>query len=574
MRVEPKHENTEIIREAAIDASVVKNKEKGLRLPLMTQGSIPELPPFRQLTLIGANGSGKTRFMDSMIETCRSSAYVLSALEAFYPQRKHSSLPSSIDAIYSEYLSRIPYLRDDLLSEFDKLMFLLFNDECAALLEQKSSGQYGEHTDNSTPTRLDKLIALWQQIFPENQILRQAGRLMFFTAAGKDSVSALRLSRGERAALYYIAGVLYAPQRADIFIDSPTLFLHPAILNAFWNSVEQLRPDCRFIYNTYDVDFVNTRTEGVCIWVRSYDATHHTWDYRILNPGQLSDDLMLALVGTRKPILFIEGDAIHSLDARLYTLIFADYTVRPLASCNKVIEATRAFGDLEALHHLRGRGIVDRDRRTEREVEYLRGKNILVPEVAEIENLFLLESVIKIMAEIRGRNPENVFKRVQQNIQAQWEERLQEQALMHVRHRVKRLAECRIDGRFNNLAELQRHIRQLPQILNADGQYQQIEQEFRQMAKQHDYAGILKVFNHKPMLKTCGVAQMLGYRDTNAYITGILTALRTTSPIAVRLRDAFRQAFLVEQMQREGRPQNSKKKKKHNSNEDIEDNIR
>ena len=48
----------------------------------------------------------------------------------------------------------------------------------------------------------------------------------------------------------------------------------------------------------------------------------------------------------------------------------------------------------------------DRDRRDEKEVEYLRGKNIFVPEVAEIENILMLEPVVKAVARFTGHDRE------------------------------------------------------------------------------------------------------------------------------------------------------------------------
>ena len=507
----------------------------------------PKLPDFRQLTLIGANGAGKTRFMRHMMQQCDDKAYEMSALQAFYPERNVSELPGSIDAQYSLAQKRSPYLKGEAVSEFDKLMFLLINDECIYLLGHKSRRLFGEEPEPLQPTRIDRLINLWQSLFPGNQILRHQGTLMFSTQAGDDAVSALKLSKGEKAALYYIAATLYAPQGAVVFVDSPSLFLHPALLNAFWNAIERLRPDCRFVYNTYDVSFVNTRTEGVCIWVRGYDAAARTWDYRIMSPGHLSDDLTLQLVGTRRPMLFIEGDAVHSLDAKLYTLVFAECSVRPLGSCDKVIEATRAFSDLKALHHLENAGIVDRDRRTDKEVEYLRGKHILVPEVAEIENLFLLEDVIKTMARMRGRNPDKVFAKVKSAVMQLWEKHIDSQALQHVRHRIKRLAVCRIDGRFGSIRDLERHIAALPEILNPGAIYGGLRREFRRMSAEKDYAGVLKVFNHKPMLTSCGVDRLLGYSGTDAYISGILGALNAGGKTGKELVAAFRKALLAPQ---------------------------
>ena len=295
--------------------------------PLISGQTPPEMPSFRQLTLIGANGSGKTRFMRRLISLCPEKAFELSALQAFYPERHSSTLPSSIDAQYAAQLKQTVFLKPDAVSEFDKLVFLLLNDECQYLLDYKSQRLFGNDPGPLKPTKLDRLIDLWQTIFPENQILRHHGSLLFVTASGDDRVSALNLSNGEKAALYYIAATLYAPEGANIFIDSPSMFLHPGLLNTFWNAIESLRPDCRFIYNTYDLDFVATRTEGVCIWIRAFDAAKLAWDYRILPGGHLTEDLSLDLIGARRPVLFIEGDASHSLDAKLYTLVFSEYTI-------------------------------------------------------------------------------------------------------------------------------------------------------------------------------------------------------------------------------------------------------
>lgn len=516
--------------------------------PLISGQTPPEMPSFRQLTLIGANGSGKTRFMRRLISLCPEKAFELSALQAFYPERHSSTLPSSIDAQYAAQLKQTVFLKPDAVSEFDKLVFLLLNDECQYLLDYKSQRLFGNDPGPLKPTKLDRLIDLWQTIFPENQILRHHGSLLFVTASGDDRVSALNLSNGEKAALYYIAATLYAPEGANIFIDSPSMFLHPGLLNTFWNAIESLRPDCHFIYNTYDLDFVATRTEGVCIWIRAFDAAKLAWDYRILPGGHLTEDLSLDLIGARRPVLFIEGDASHSLDAKLYTLVFSEYTIKPLGSCDKVIESTRTFADLQSFHYVKSGGIVDRDRRTAQEVEYLRRKHILVPEVAEIENLFLLEDVIKIMAARQGRNPDKVFGKVKNAVMKLWSVHLESQALQHVRYRIKRMSEYRIDGRFKNIRELERHISSLPQILNPTALYNKMLDEFRLMAEQNDYAAVLRVFNHKPMLVASGIDRLLGFSNIDSYISAVFGTLKAGDKYGKALSDAFRSALKVPQV--------------------------
>lgn len=92
-------------------------------------------------------------------------------------------------------------LKSGAVSELDKLGYMLFNDEFQSLLYSKTQRILGENHE-PTPTKLDSLIAIWQQIFPNNQIIRQAGKWMFATDSGDDAISAIKLSQGEKAVLY------------------------------------------------------------------------------------------------------------------------------------------------------------------------------------------------------------------------------------------------------------------------------------------------------------------------------------------------------------------------------------
>lgn len=493
----------------------------------------------RQITIVGANGSGKSRFMDYLIRTLPGRAYVLSAIKAFYPDTSGNGLDGSVDKRFSSHISRSRFLRAESPSELDKLIFMLLDDEFDYLLSVKAARLDGisvaEH-----PTRLDKLVELWEEIFSGNKILQEGTKLLFSTEAGEDAIASSRLSHGEKAVLYYIAGVLYAMPGAVIFIDAPTRFLHPSILYTLWNAIENLRPDCTFVYITNDADFVSTRTENVSVWIKSYDSQENSWDYEILPPGDVREDLFFNLIGARRPVLFIEGDATHSLDSKLYTLVFSDYVVRPLGSCDKVIESTRTFRDLNVMHNLESTGIVDRDRRTDQEISYLRRKNIFVPAVAEVENIFLLESVIRAMASARGKDPEKIFSKVKQQVFALWKKHLKEQVMMHVRHRVKRTVEYRVDGKFNTISEMEEHIKALSDIVNPKKLYDEILAEFAAMIPAHDYAGILRVFNYKPMLSETNVAGMLGFPGRDAYVRGVLNTVKQGGKASRVIKEAVK----------------------------------
>lgn len=218
-------------------------------------------------------------------------------------------MPGSIDRLYREAIRQQSYMRTDAVSELDKLVYMLFADELESLLEMKAEARSEGRKFKIKPTKLDIIKKHWERIFPGNRINRIKGSLMFSTGSGDDLISAHALSQGEKTVLYYLGAALYAMHDAVIFIDSPTLFVHPTILGNLWNSIEQLRPDCTFVYNSVDEDFVSSRTHNTCIWVKRYDSQSRAWDYDILAPGSRTEELMVEFAGSRRPVLFIEGDA-------------------------------------------------------------------------------------------------------------------------------------------------------------------------------------------------------------------------------------------------------------------------
>lgn len=508
--------------------------------PALNRAKAPDIGEARQITIIGGNGAGKSLFMEEMINRCGPKAYRLNALSAFYPETSESTEPGSIDTLYRDAIRQQSYMRTDAVSQLDKITYMLFADELESLLLSKREAVAKGGKPKFHTTKLDIIRRHWERIFPGNRISRLNGLLSFSNQSGKDAVNAHALSQGEKTVLYYLGAVLFAMPEAVIFIDSPTLFVHPSITSQLWDTIEGMRPDCKFVYNSVDIDFVNTRTGNVCIWVKRYDSKEHSWEYNLIDQSSPSEELLMDIAGSRKPVLFIEGDAFHSIDARLYGLVFSDWTVRPLGSCNKVIEATRTFNDLNGLHKLRSMGIVDRDRRNDVEVDYLRKRNILVPDVAEVENIFLLPEVIRVMARSRGRDAAKIVRRVEKEVMRMFRRLADQQALQHVRHRVKREVECKIDAKFSCITALETHLATLPNKLQPRRHYNRLREKFAAMIRDNDYPGVLRVFNHKPALSDCGVHQLLGYHSKEDYITGVLETLKGGGKDAETIRNVIK----------------------------------
>lgn len=498
------------------------------------------------VVIVGANGAGKSRFTSQLVASLGSEkAFSLSALHGLYVRDPDVISKTSVGQLYAEIRNgKNP--TDEHLNELEMLLSRLMHDEMLNLLNYKLSKTEGRKPQLQR-TRLDEVIELWQEIFPGNRILVESGRFLFSRDNSDDRYSALRLSDGEQAVIYYIAGVLYAPEGAAIFINSPEMFLNPTIMQALWSRIELLRPDCTFVYTTHDLDFTSSRVNAKVVWVRDYDPADVEWDYTILDDAaSLTEDVYSAIIGGRKPVLFIEGDGIHSIDSKLYPLIFKEFTVKSLGSCNKVIEATRSFNDLNSFHHLDSYGIVDRDRRDEHEVAYLRGKRIMVPEVAEIENILMLEDVIKAVARSRRRDPKKVFDKVSRAIISQFEQSLKQQALMHTRHKVKRTVEYRIDGRFTNINMLEEHIAGLHHEIAPRQIYEELCRRFRHYVETGDYAAVLKVYNQKSMLSASNVAALCGLKNKDEYVAAIIDLLRVDSDYSRRIISAVKKCFGLE----------------------------
>lgn len=465
----------------------------------------------------------------------------MSPLRALYGNFLPDADAQSIDGQYAKALARSPLTVGQgcaLATEAERLMGLMLSEEMTTLLAYKVEGRSGKLPE----TKLDLVLKLWREIFPDNEVLRHNGTLLFESLGDGGRRSQMKLSPGEKLVLYYFGAVLYAPHNAVIPIESPELFLHPTTLRSVWDRVEALRPDCTFIYTTHDLDFASTRSSATTIWVRGCDPDADIFDYDILPPDSpLREDMYLAILGARRPVLFIEGDNTHSIDSKLYPLIFPNHTVRALGSCDRVIESTRVFNSLEAFHHLDSMGIVDRDRRSSQEVEYLRRKKIMVPEVAEIENLLMIEEVIKTVASVHRRDERRAFEKVRNAVISMFDADMRQQALLHTRHYVKHMMEHRIDGRFASITKLEEHMNDLVAEINPRAIYEQFCREFHDYVRNGDYASVLRVYNQKAMVGQSNVGPLTGTGDKRGYLTAVLNILKTNTPAAERIRRALRE---------------------------------
>ena len=93
----------------------------------------------RQITIIGANGSGKSRFCNQIIKECADKAYRISALKALFPiQSTEKPLPGSIDAMFNHINETSHQVKNSADTEFDKLAYIMLIDEFRELMNYKA----------------------------------------------------------------------------------------------------------------------------------------------------------------------------------------------------------------------------------------------------------------------------------------------------------------------------------------------------------------------------------------------------------------------------------------------------
>lgn len=515
-----------------------------LTLPKRIDGADPVTLDSKVWVVIGTNGAGKSSFGRDLMERYSPNVMMISGLRALFISSDDTTPNPDEDepTRLRKLLERrmlIPRL-----SDYEKLILSLQMEEFEAAVEFKEAAKIEK---NSCPprTKMDVIQEVWERMFPHNRLIRKRGFIELISA-GKESgaYTAGRMSDSEKLVFYLLGAALSAEENALLIVEEPETLLHNSIKHQLWNEIESLRSDCTFVYLTHDIDFATAHSEGQRVWIRAYDADARLWDYALIECDEsLPDELYMEVLGSRKPILFIEGTDTNSIDSKLYPFIFPDYLVKPMGGCQKVIETTKAFNQLKDFHMLDSRGIVDRDRRTTEEIAYLRQQHIYVPEVAEVENLLMLEPVIKVVAARLMKDADEVFCLVKENVIRLFEKELDAQVILHAKHQVRKRLELTVDRKVSTMEQLADQVERIRQQIHVEHIYYHIKSQFQSLIDRQDYAGILRVYNQKGMLPQSRLCAICGISNKESYLDLILSILKENQSDAKAIRYAIQQAL-------------------------------
>ena len=387
-----------------------------------------------RLFIVGANGSGKSALIQHLVSSNpgkkirrisahRQTWFYSGSIDLTPQSRKQFDKNSRRQE--AQYLSR---WRDDYAQQRQSavLFDLVAKENTRARLitchvdsgntekaEKTSAGSPSPFKELNELLRIGTLAVTLENSNDEEILARQRG--------GSAPFSIAQMSDGERNAAILAATVLTVEAGTVLLIDEPERHLHRSIIEPFLSALFERRRDCPFVVSTHEIALPVANPEARCLMVRScqWNGDRATaWQVELLESKvDLPEDLKRAILGSRKRILFVEGES-SSLDFPIYSALFPDISVVPKGGCVDVQRAVSGLRGSEGLHHVEAYGLIDRDNREEEEVSRLAKDGIFALEVCSVESLYYcsdaIAAVTRRQAGSFGRNDEEMIESAKQ----------------------------------------------------------------------------------------------------------------------------------------------------------------
>lgn len=475
--------------------------------------------PGNAIIFVGANGGGKTRLAVYIEDALGASAHRISAHRAL-------SLNPGVAKI-SEKMAlmglRTGIAREDstigsrafhrwglkgpiqLLNDFDYLIQALFADQSNTSLQAYNQYKPGStlEKDRFQLTKFDNLVYIWSRLLP-HRILHISGDDILVSAPNSDSrYKASDMSDGERAIFYMIGQVLVAEADQVLIVDEPELHVHRSIMSKLWDELEAVRPDCAFVFITHDLEFAAARAAQKFV-IRDYDPTPCWTIDDVPEDTGFDEDLATLILGSRRPILFVEGDR-SSLDLALYRCCYPDWTVVPRSSCTEVIHAVVTMRANADLTRITCSGIVDADHYDDDDKNYLRDLGIETLPVTEIENVVLLPEVSVAIAQSEGFSGEELEQRIASLTDAIFEsvdsdEAIEKVAVRYCKRRIDRILKKLDLSGARTTDEIESEYTQRTGELDVRGLTERFKGEIRQAIAERDLSRLLALYDNKGLM--------------------------------------------------------------------------
>jgi hypothetical protein len=511
-----------------------------IEIPTM-QGTISiEFRAGSSIVFVGANGTGKTRLgvllENSLpkkgIEAHRIAAHrsltlnphvVPPSLETANNRLFYGTDDGNVNLKYEFRYNRKP--ETGLLNDFDHVLSALYAENNDISVKFRQNARSAPSAGIDAPlAKIDIVQNIWEKVLPHRQIIVIGSGLKTKTLEG-DQYSASDMSDGERVTFYLIAQALLAKPNSVLIFDEPELHINRSILAKLWDEIESERSDCCFLYITHDVEFGGSRRAATKYALRNYRKVPiEAWDIELVpQDGEMPEDLVVAIVGSRRPVLFVEGDR-SSLDSSLYSRIYDDFTVIPVGPCEQVVQAVAAFSARPQLHMIGCAGLVDADGRTDEEAARLASKGVYRLPVSEVENLLLLPHVFLALAaaiKFPEADAQAKLSALRSIILARAAEHIDAVCLRYTKRRVDaKLKKLGLPD--TNINELDAALRQAAVTIDPIAIFNNAKAKFETAINSRDYDKVLLHYDNKGLLAEA--AKQLGYqsRSLEAFVVRLI----------------------------------------------------
>lgn len=528
------------------------------------KGSNKVIDDKQSITIIGANGAGKTR-MSVWIENNNSGINVhrISAQKSLNmplgvsPKDIEVALDELHYGNYNENNKEITRRNKNIyrwsskpatsmLNDFDKLLTYLVTEDYQKSIEFRQKHMSGNSQFTNT-TKLDMIKKLWEEVITHRKLNITAGKIKTSKVDKDEYYNGSEMSDGERAIFYFIGEVLSAPRDSIIIIDEPENHLHRSVLVKLWNSIEDFRKDCVFIYITHNLEFATSRLGSQIIWVKEYNGDDN-WDYEIIDSGrEIPETLILEMIGSRDDVIFIEGKP-DSYDFKLYSELFREYIVIPVESCQNVIQSTKSFNQLNTLHNLNAKGIIDRDRKTNEMIEKYKRDQIYCPLVAEVESFFLIPEVVEQTMKYllkEDKEIEDTLECLKEGIIRFLANHKEEQAILFTKQIVQNKLNEVSNYKISNINDYDTKIKNLQNEINVIDAYSKIILEIDKIIESKDYLEALKIINNKGLLPESGILSNIKIKKEN-YIDTIIRLIRCDREEGKQIREILKNYIMIQ----------------------------
>jgi ABC-type branched-subunit amino acid transport system ATPase component len=371
----------------------------------MTDNNIPlkltqeiTLQGVNPVVLIGPNGSGKTRF-GATIANQQNAEFIGAlrniSLEDDIPMQPLERAGQELRHRIRDHRSRYWSLSNEINYLFSKLLA----EDATSAMKLRDSLRAKKQTEIEN-TKFMQLRDIWCELFPGREIKfdTYSPKVESRFTSTPIVYAAKQMSDGERVALYLGARVLDA-KSGLIVVDEPEVHFHSRLAVRFWNIMQNLRPDLRFIYLTHDLSFALSRQNAHFVIIRP------NLDPEVVPlVGDIPKELAESILGAASfsifadRIVFCEGD--ENTDYSFYTSWFnTPHTVIiPVGGCKDVLDCANAFCSHNIVSGVDAIGIVDRDYWPEQYFNKFPAYVTPLP-VHELENIYCLPGLFKAIGQ-------------------------------------------------------------------------------------------------------------------------------------------------------------------------------